>query len=272
MLNAEIFAQKLKKHRHRLGLTQEEVADRVGVSPQAVSKWEAGDCLPDLYNLEALSRVYNLSPDILLNTESEPDIQTIANRIEQMAIEAIWKRANQPYEEPQSYLVRELGEDLLTLWRGIYFVENGNLELAAREKERGNMRVISPFGLKVWDDDGVVCVVKSDLAERIATEAPIGASESDLLQALASSDGLSLISLFRPGTPLSKDDLVQKSGLSLPRLNELLLQLCEGLILTHDIYGYRLSGHMGIAAYMVMAAGYLLTKKQYTVSEFVSQP
>ena len=42
MLDQKIFGEKLRNHRKGLGMTQEEVAEKVGVSAQAVSKWEAG--------------------------------------------------------------------------------------------------------------------------------------------------------------------------------------------------------------------------------------
>lgn len=40
MLDIEIFANKLREHRRAHSLTQEEVAEKIGVSAQAVSKWE----------------------------------------------------------------------------------------------------------------------------------------------------------------------------------------------------------------------------------------
>ena len=51
MLDQKVFGEKLRNHRKKLGMTQEDVAEKVGVSPQAISKWEAGDCLPDCFNL-----------------------------------------------------------------------------------------------------------------------------------------------------------------------------------------------------------------------------
>ncbi|MBO5050947.1 MAG: helix-turn-helix transcriptional regulator [Clostridia bacterium] len=42
MLDQKVFGEKLRNHRKKLGMTQEEVAEKVGVSPQAISKWEAG--------------------------------------------------------------------------------------------------------------------------------------------------------------------------------------------------------------------------------------
>jgi len=41
------FCEKIQMHRKRLGLSQEELADRLGVSRQAVSKWEVGSFIPE---------------------------------------------------------------------------------------------------------------------------------------------------------------------------------------------------------------------------------
>lgn len=53
------------------GFSQEEVAERVGVSRQAVAKWESGDTLPDLTNSLALSRLYGVTLDDLVNFDQE---------------------------------------------------------------------------------------------------------------------------------------------------------------------------------------------------------
>ncbi len=42
MLDQKVFGEKLRNHRKRLGMTQEEVAEKICVSPQAISKWESG--------------------------------------------------------------------------------------------------------------------------------------------------------------------------------------------------------------------------------------
>lgn len=64
-LNME-FGQRLQQLRKTKGLSQEELADRVGVSRQAVSKWESGQTAPDLERLLALSEQLNASTDYLL--------------------------------------------------------------------------------------------------------------------------------------------------------------------------------------------------------------
>lgn len=65
------FGKRLREFRERKMLTQKEVSVKTGVSEQAVSKWENGICLPDIYNLKLLARILNVSVDCLLDTEND---------------------------------------------------------------------------------------------------------------------------------------------------------------------------------------------------------
>ena len=71
MFTQNEFGKRLKEFRKRRNLTQKEVATKIGVSEQALSKWENGICLPDVYNLKLLALVLNVSVDCLLDTENE---------------------------------------------------------------------------------------------------------------------------------------------------------------------------------------------------------
>lgn len=71
MFNQKDFGKRLREFRKRKNLTQKEVAAKIGVSEQALSKWENGECLPDVYNLKLLALVLNASIDCLLDTENE---------------------------------------------------------------------------------------------------------------------------------------------------------------------------------------------------------
>lgn len=73
-MNIEV-ANKLVKLRKEHGYSQEELAHRLGISRQAVSKWERAESSPDTDNLICLAKLYNVSLDELLNTED--DIETI---------------------------------------------------------------------------------------------------------------------------------------------------------------------------------------------------
>ena len=72
-MNVEI-ANKLVSLRKQLGLSQEGLAEKIGVSRQAVSKWERSESSPDTENLIALSRIYGISIDEMLNYEINTNV------------------------------------------------------------------------------------------------------------------------------------------------------------------------------------------------------
>jgi len=92
MFNQTLFGENLKNHRKLKNLTQEEVAEKIGVSGQAVSKWEKGECLPDCYNLKLLGKIYQVSVDSLLdvdNSESEAEKVIETYKIENAVFELV---------------------------------------------------------------------------------------------------------------------------------------------------------------------------------------
>ncbi len=71
-MNIELIGSKIAEERKRLGMTQEQLAEKLGVSAQTVSKWENGWNLPDIENLNTLSSVLGI-PLSSLFSESEVD-------------------------------------------------------------------------------------------------------------------------------------------------------------------------------------------------------
>ena len=65
------LGEKINELRKKKQLTQEMLAERLCVSPQAVSKWERGVANPDLYLIPKLAEVFNISSDVLLGISSE---------------------------------------------------------------------------------------------------------------------------------------------------------------------------------------------------------
>ena len=63
------FAEKLKELRKQKGISQEQLAEKIYVSRQAITKWESGNGLPDIENLIAISSLFNESLDSLLSEE-----------------------------------------------------------------------------------------------------------------------------------------------------------------------------------------------------------
>lgn len=63
------FAEKLKTIRKQAGMSQEKLAERLGVSRQAVTKWETDTGIPDMENIMAISALFDISIDELLSNE-----------------------------------------------------------------------------------------------------------------------------------------------------------------------------------------------------------
>lgn len=64
-----MISMNLKSLRNHHGFTQEDVAEHLQVSRQAVAKWEKGDSMPDIENCMALAKLYNVTLDNLVNFE-----------------------------------------------------------------------------------------------------------------------------------------------------------------------------------------------------------
>ena len=70
MTNAQTLANKLYELRKTAGFSQEELADKLFVSRQAISKWERGEALPDTDNLISLAKLYGVSLDELVGNDT----------------------------------------------------------------------------------------------------------------------------------------------------------------------------------------------------------
>lgn len=75
------FADTLAQLRRAKGLSQEQLAERMQVSRQAVSKWEAGQAMPDLARLVALADLFGVSLDALVRPKASCEPQDPAVRI-----------------------------------------------------------------------------------------------------------------------------------------------------------------------------------------------
>lgn len=66
MICIDLLGARIADMRRRRGLTQNQLADRIGVTPQAVSKWERGLSCPDLACIDELAAVLGTSIENLL--------------------------------------------------------------------------------------------------------------------------------------------------------------------------------------------------------------
>ena len=63
------LSEKIRTLRKNAGLSQEQLGEKINVSRQAITKWESGDGLPDIYNLVALSNLFSITLDELMAQE-----------------------------------------------------------------------------------------------------------------------------------------------------------------------------------------------------------
>ena len=110
-MNIEI-ANRLVQMRKQKGLSQEELAEKLGLSRQAVSKWERAEASPDTDNLICLAKLYGISLDDLLNTDQP--VEEIARDVkeENARKEEEAKQQEEPKEEEvEAETVRD-GEEM----------------------------------------------------------------------------------------------------------------------------------------------------------------
>ena len=72
------FNNKLYELRKQKGFSQEELANRLNVSRQTISKWEVGESTPDMENLVAISELFEISLDELVLNKVPEEADTSA--------------------------------------------------------------------------------------------------------------------------------------------------------------------------------------------------
>lgn len=70
-----ILADKIINERKKNGWSQEELAEKLSVSRQSVSKWEGAQAVPDLQKILKMAEIFNVSTDYLLKDEMESETQ-----------------------------------------------------------------------------------------------------------------------------------------------------------------------------------------------------
>ncbi|MDE6950199.1 MAG: helix-turn-helix domain-containing protein [Lachnospiraceae bacterium] len=100
------FAEKLKSTRKQAGMSQEQLAEKLSVSRQAVTKWETGTGIPDIENIMAISALFDISIDALLSNEKG------AKKLTEYLYESV---TEYDIDEPKRYDMKFGGAKQLTL-------------------------------------------------------------------------------------------------------------------------------------------------------------
>ena len=88
------IGKKIMDLRKKNGLSQEELAEKVGVARQTISKWELGETSPDLKQSKELSKIFNVSLDELTDNDIKDVLIEKTSNTEKLA--GLILRLNQP--------------------------------------------------------------------------------------------------------------------------------------------------------------------------------
>ena len=121
---SETMGQIIRRLRKERNLTQEELAEQLNITYQAVSRWENGTALPDANNILQLSKLFGVSADYLLNEDYCSD-ETVCAAKEDDTASAVEKK-----EDSKLYLVASIAFAIAGLIWLFMAVDNLNLTQA----------------------------------------------------------------------------------------------------------------------------------------------
>lgn len=108
------LGQQLAKARKKNGMSQEEVAEKLGVSRQTISKWELDETVPDIYQAKKMAKIFHMSLDKLIEFDVETEkIKEVINSISEETNQKIdWNKMwSQKYPVLQQYKTEVQTED-----------------------------------------------------------------------------------------------------------------------------------------------------------------
>ena len=181
------LSANLKKYRILKELTQEDVAEYLGITAQSVSKWERGESYPDITLLPALANIFETSVDLLLGMDTIRADETRRN-IHKTAVEHqqsgdyalaenTYREALLIYPNDPGMLLGLAGTLALkgSTAEAIELMEKG-LPLSANEKQKATMRAALCFlYLKAGAEDK---------ANRLASQLPHTRESREVIQPL----------------------------------------------------------------------------------------
>lgn len=101
------FLEKILSLRKSRGLTQEQLAEKLNVSRQSVSKWESGQAIPELETIVALCRVFDITTDYLLKPSEMDELSIKTEMLEKQQQQLLIRE--QRYKRIFTCIVYSLG-------------------------------------------------------------------------------------------------------------------------------------------------------------------
>lgn len=120
------FNEKLIKLRKASGLSQEELADKLNVARQTVSKWELGETTPEMNKLVELSDLFDVSIDEIVKEAKMPEI--IEREIDHEKIDGVYKDISTAKRNLKWFYIIAGSISIITILSILYFLIKAILE------------------------------------------------------------------------------------------------------------------------------------------------
>lgn len=232
------IGEKISKYRKLKGFTQEQLGESVGVSGQAVSKWEKGG-VPDTYLLPAISKVLGVSIDALFGVEKK-----ISDYTQDEILDDLFKFCLQKMhcKDNRIDFFKFMFDTIWTVQSAYFGNESRLLLKDVVEKNRGNSQITS----QIINDEGTtyLSLVENfpffsavcDTPE-ISKKLLLEKNFSEFFSLLASEDGMKAILFTQSATETSQytaDMMAKKIGITLERFLEVEPLLVKYGLLNED--------------------------------------
>lgn len=232
------IGEKISKYRKLKGFTQEQLGESVGVSGQAVSKWENGG-VPDTYLLPTISKVLGVSIDALFGVEKK-----ISDYTQDEILDDLFKFCLQKMhcKDNRIDFFKFMFDTIWTVQSAYFGNESRPLLKDVVEKNRGNSQITS----QIINDEGTtylslvenfpffsaVCDTP-EISKKLLSEKNFG----EFFSLLASEDGMKAILFTQSATETSQyteDMMAKKIGITLERFLEVEPLLIKYGLLNED--------------------------------------
>lgn len=232
------IGEKISKYRKLKGFTQEQLGESVGVSGQAVSKWENGG-VPDTYLLPTISKVLGVSIDALFGVEKK-----ISDYTQDEILDDLFKFCLQKMhcKDNRIDFFKFMFDTIWTVQSAYFGNESRLLLKDVVEKNRGNSQITS----QIINDEGTtyLSLVENfpffsavcDTPE-ISKKLLLEKNFSEFFSLLASEDGMKAILFTQSATETSQytaDMMAKKIGITLERFLEVEPLLVKYGLLNED--------------------------------------
>ena len=146
------IAEVIRKYRKEAGLTQEEMANRLGVTTPAVNKWENGNSNPDIELLAPIARLLHISLDTLMSFHEELAPSEIGDMIREMDTMFISEGFETVYEWA-SDKIKEYPNCNMLIWQLVVMLDARRLTDVTIDSEKYDEQINAWYELVLKDED-----------------------------------------------------------------------------------------------------------------------